>query len=295
MDKFRRILTDPYYAGVVEMDKQVKVRNEHGVHDPLITMAQHNELLNIMTRKKKNQKGPSKDGNPKYPLSNCVNCSQCATERYGRFAGFDLTNGRGGVYEKYRCRSCMRYISRDDLHALVSKHIGKYKLTPDNRKKLVEQLRAVWSQQKSESEREAIIIRQKITLLNRSKMEQVEILSSPANVTIREELLESIEAKKKEVASLEERLVILEGHNTEDKSRFLSFALKAVDEMSTVFLELSPAQRALCEQLLFPRGFDIDLENNIHTPEMSVIYRLARTKEDSPESEKSSMVRVRRL
>jgi hypothetical protein len=32
MDKFRKIATDPFYAGIVEIDKQVKIRNENGLH-----------------------------------------------------------------------------------------------------------------------------------------------------------------------------------------------------------------------------------------------------------------------
>ena len=38
MDKFRKIATDSFYAGVVEMDKQVKWKNESGLHEPLITL-----------------------------------------------------------------------------------------------------------------------------------------------------------------------------------------------------------------------------------------------------------------
>lgn len=37
MDKFRIILTDPFYAGIVEINKQVVFRNENGLHEPLIT------------------------------------------------------------------------------------------------------------------------------------------------------------------------------------------------------------------------------------------------------------------
>src|SRR6266851_2631395 len=74
MDKFRKIVTDSFYAGVVEIDKQVQVRNEDGLHDPLISLEQHYALVRIMDDKKKNQIGPRKNGNPKYPLSNLVNC-----------------------------------------------------------------------------------------------------------------------------------------------------------------------------------------------------------------------------
>ncbi len=56
MDKFRKIATDPFYAGVVYMDKQVKVRDENGLHEPLITLEQHYELVRIFDNKKKIKK-----------------------------------------------------------------------------------------------------------------------------------------------------------------------------------------------------------------------------------------------
>lgn len=69
MDKFRKICTDPFYAGIVYMDKQVKARNENGLHQPLITLDQHYALIDIFENKKKNQNGPRKNGNPEYPLN----------------------------------------------------------------------------------------------------------------------------------------------------------------------------------------------------------------------------------
>lgn len=74
MDKFRAMCTHSFYAGVVEMNKQVKCRNENGLHKPLITMEQHLKLVEIFTKKKKTQSGPRKNGNPNYPLSNIVHC-----------------------------------------------------------------------------------------------------------------------------------------------------------------------------------------------------------------------------
>lgn len=62
MDKFRKIATDPFYAGITEISKQVKVRNEEALHEPLITQGQHKELLKMFADKKKNQTGPRKNG-----------------------------------------------------------------------------------------------------------------------------------------------------------------------------------------------------------------------------------------
>lgn len=133
MDKFRKIATDPFYAGVVEIHKQVDVRNEHGLHEPLITLAQHEELVRIFDGKKKNQKGPRKNGNPKYPLNVIVSHSSCLEHKNkGKFVGLDLHNGknRRRIYEKYRCRSCNMYMHRDDLHGKVAQQLKKVTITP---------------------------------------------------------------------------------------------------------------------------------------------------------------------
>lgn len=131
LDKFRKILTDPFYAGIVEVDKQVKVRNENGLHERLITKEQHDELVEIMNNKQKNQSGPRKNGNPKYPVSNLVICARCIAEGNGRFVGLDLHNGknRARIYEKYRCRACKRYLTKEELHTQVEQQFRDNPIT----------------------------------------------------------------------------------------------------------------------------------------------------------------------
>lgn len=53
MDKFRKIATDPYYAGIIAIDKQVKVYNPNGLHEALITHNQHQELVAIFEGKRR--------------------------------------------------------------------------------------------------------------------------------------------------------------------------------------------------------------------------------------------------
>lgn len=52
MDKWTRFIANPYYAGVVEMNKQIKIRNENGLHEPLITKEQHEKILEALIAKK---------------------------------------------------------------------------------------------------------------------------------------------------------------------------------------------------------------------------------------------------
>lgn len=47
-----------------------------------------------------------------------------------------------------------------------------------------------------------------------------------------------------------------------------------------------------CKQVVFPAGFHIDANNNVYTPEISPLYRLATKKKDTEVSENSHLVRL---
>lgn len=294
MDKFRKILEDSFYAGIVEVDKQIKVRNENGLHEPLITIEQHNKLFSIMDKKKKHQSGPNLEGNPKYPLSNFVSCRRCEHSSNGRVAGLDLTNGKTAKkYEKYRCRSCKKYQNRDDLHEKIKAQFDDHQITPKGREDLLEALNIVWKQQEGQAEQEVIRIRHKISNLNQTISQQVEAATDPAIADIKKEILCSIAKKKNEIISLEDRLKELTQGANNDKEQFLKFAFRFVDKMGSNFLDInlvSKENRLRCKQLVFPGGFWLDENDKVYTPEISPLYRLAGKKKDTEVSDISHVV-----
>ena len=294
MDKFRDIAVDPFYAGMVVIDKQVKVRNENGLHEPLITKAQHLELVRIMDDKKKTQSGPRKNGNPKYPLSNLVSCSLCTDKTNGRYVGYDHGNGKNKalVYEKYRCRACKRYLTRQQLHSKIKYFIKQTSLNPKTVNALMMELKYVWKQNEGQAEQEAVRISHKIAILQEAIRNHVEAVTDPSRASIHAEILDSISAKKKEVAELESRLEAITGNAEADKEQFLKFALEFADNMSSNFFGLSKENRLKCKQLIFPDGFYLDSKNKVYTPRISPLYSLAVKKKDTEVSKNSRMVRV---
>lgn len=76
---------------------------------------------------------------------------------------------------------------------------------------------------------------------------------------------------------------------------FAKFALDFVNDLVGRFFELTPSEMKKCKQLLFPSGFFYDSIGNVYTHVFSPIYRWPETKKDSPESQNSLMVRVKRL
>ena len=299
MDKFRKILTEPFYAGVVEIDKQVQYRNENGLHEPLISMDQHLELIKIMDGKPKNQSGPRKNGNPKYPLNNLISHDACEHKQYGRIVGVDINNGKNKdrIYEKYRCRACLQSITRDAMHDKVMAHFNRAHVTDEGLKDLLDALENVWKQKEGDKAQSVNRLRHKISSLHQNIEQQVEAATDPKNEVIRDEILGAIKKKKAELVDLEDQLGKLSIEADDDMERFLKFAFDFIDNKGQRFLDpaLSEENRKRCKQIIFPGGFRMDADKNVYTPEISPLIRLVTNKKDLPRTEKSSMVRVRRL
>ena len=294
MDKFSKIATDPFYAGVVCINKQIQFRNENGLHQPLITLQQHNEIVKIFNAKGKTQTGPRKNGNPEFPLSNLVSCSMCTQKRNGRYVGFNHSNGKNDslVYQKYRCRSCGKYIKRDELHDKVEHYLKKYQLSPESSSAFIKALAAVWKREEAQTEQEVRRLERQIKDLKTKIKSQAAAAIEPSNAYIREDILANITDNKKAATELEEKISNLLSTKNNDWEKFLEFALSFANSMGSHFLEISQEDRLRCKQILFPAGFRLDENGKVYTPEISPIYRLATTKKDLPETEKSFMVRV---
>lgn len=298
MDKFRKIVTDPFYAGVVEIHKQVKYRNENGRHDPLITLEQHYKLLRIMDNKKKYQTGPRKNGNPDYPLSNLVTCKLCVeSSKIPRYVGFKHGNGKNVelIYHKYRCRSCRRYITRDEMHLQVTQQFKKHPITKIGTNDLIKALDTVWKQREAQSQQDAFRLSKKIEDTRATINSQAIAAIDPTNISIKQEILSSISTKKDQMVELEEELSNLNNESDNDREQFLRFALDFANNMGSRFLQLSKDNRLKCKQIIFPAGFYLDENNKVYTPEISPLYRLATNKKDTEVSKNVNMVRVQGL
>lgn len=299
MDKFRKIATDPFYAGVVEINKQVKYRNENGRHQALISMEQHVALVSVFNDKRKTQTGPRKNGNPKYPMNNLVDHDLCKEQQYGRIVGVDIHNGknRQKIYEKYRCRACKASLPRNELHAKIEDEFNKNPISEEGIKSLTAALRIVWRKKEGQLEQDKVHIAKRITQLKESISVQALAAIDPANAIVKNEILTSVATKKRQVEDLEHQLDNMSTRSKEDEERFLTFALNFAKSMGTSFLDpsLSEVNRKRCKQIIFPAGFKLDENKNVYTPQVSRLIRLATNKKDLPVTEKSLMVRVQRL
>ena len=300
MDKFRKIATDSFYAGVVEINKQVQVRNEKGLHEPLISLDEHLMIVDIFLNKRKNQKGPRKNGNPLFPVSNKVICELCADANNGRYVGLELHNGKntGKIYEKYRCRSCKRYISKDELHGSIEKQFSTKPMSEKGRNDVLDALDTVWNREakqllQNKSRIEHSIKATKATISNRALA-----AIDPSNSMIKDEILSEIEKNKQELIDHEKSLRELSITEASDRREFMEFAYDFIENMGSNFLDptvVSSENRERCKQIVFPAGFWVNEDNKVYTPEISELYRLATIEKDTEVSDNSLMVRVKRL
>jgi hypothetical protein len=293
MDKFRKIATDVYYAGGVAIDKQVKVRNLNGLHEPLITLEQHKELARIFEGKQKNQAGPRKNGNPKYPLNNIIHCDVCEGKQYNRIVGVDITNGKSPkLYEKYRCRACRRALARDEMHGKITKQLRDNPISDAGVADLTKALDIVWKCREGENQQEAVRLRHKLVNLQENISQQAEAATDPENAAIKSDILANIAKRKQEAQDIEDQLHKLTQKAEDDYERFLKFAFGFAADTSQKFLDplTSQENRLRFKQIVFPAGFRLDANKNVYTPEISELIRLAGNKKDLSITDKSLLV-----
>lgn len=297
MDKFRSICTDPFYAGIVDINKQVKIRNENGLHVPLVSRAEHLALTEIFKLKKKVQGGPKKNGNPKYPCNNLITCAKCKDKINGRLVGFDHGNGKPNskIYEKYRCRSCGQYISREDLHDQIKKLFYQYSMSTESLSLINKSLTEIWKKESYQSENSKKELEKKIAHYKRTISIKVDAAIDPDNEIIKEDILSSIEKLKRELKTLINEYERIERDNFDSYRELIVFGFGFLITMGFNFLELSPDNRLKCKQMIFPEGILLDSKLKVYTPSVSPLFSLSTKKIDAVTPNDTHMVRVRGL
>ena len=81
---------------------------------------------------------------------------------------------------------------------------------------------------------------------------------------------------------------------TENNIKLMWFALEFIDNLGNKFVHLFPRNVEKCKQIIFPDGFWVDDDKNIHTCSISPIYRYRNKKSDNY-CRIPRMVRVERI
>lgn len=301
MDRFRKVACEPYYAGIIDLKAKFNLRNENGLHKPLITKEEHEQILRVFNRNPKSQFGHRKNKNEIYPLSNKITCDKCDSldKKYPRFTSCPISNGKKRkttkFYEKYRCRGCNRYLDKAKTHegfsALLNTTIFPDSQIEKLKLKLVKIFNARHLDKRSEIKRlEAINAN-----LSKKIANQVDAAIDPSNAFIKEEIATSIKRLKKEQNENGALVIDLRNQNDNDLKEFLDFAFAFLDDKGKHFFELTEVDMKRCKQLVFPAEIYVDENKNVYTNEISAVFRGQNIEKDTEVSLKSKLVRVQGL
>lgn len=289
MERFKTILLDPYYAGIVQMSNWPT--NPKGLHEAMITPDDHEIVKDIVSGKKKIS---HKQFNPKYPLSKIMGCMECELDkeaRYPRITGYDHNNGKKGnsrkVYEKYRCRSCKKEHGRQEVHNGLSRILESIQLHPERRDEFIAALRQVWEKEHSDNARYAQSLESRLNELTGTKNSLV--LSMVEHRIDEEDGKAALESLKKDIKAVTEELSSSR-EIEKDFVEFVDFTMGFIDRMQQDWWSLDQKHLDWCKQLLFPEGFSVSRSGKVHTPKISEFYRLATIEKGPEEPSISNMV-----
>ncbi|MBR3180759.1 recombinase family protein [Candidatus Saccharibacteria bacterium] len=297
MDKWRLICTNPFYCGIIEVHKIVDASNPNGLHQKLITKEQREKIVEAFDGKSKNQKGPNTSGNPLYPFNQMithVGCP-CNKSKYDTFVGVTVKNNQGKEYEKYRCRGCYMYISREEMREKIEAIVASMELTKDGEKALHESLTKVFDLEEGDFESKSIKLRSQRAAAKKEADRLFDCYLAEQPGPMKDSIKCRFEEISRRIKMYDKKIDELGNSDALELRKFCAFAISFVSNLARNILELSPAKMQLCKQLLFPDGFYIDENKNVYTPKISPLYRLKSIKNGSEEPSNSLMVRAKRL
>lgn len=282
--RFKIMLNDPFYAGIVKMSSWTV--NPNGLHKAMITPEQHESLKAIV-------KGvvykPHKQYNPEFPLSKIMTCKECLEEgaKNPKIVGYTNHNGKGNYYNRYKCRACKKnYMLRDELHGELADILAGLRLAEDKVKDFLAGLRHVWEQEQATSFNTTEGLKTRLSSLEHDKKE---VVLKQVRGTLADDRADiAIGALDEDIATIKQQLESISTIE-QDFVEFVEFALNTVESFRDKFWQLDQEHQVWCKQLLFPDGFSVSRTKKVYTPTISEFY-LCINAEKSHENDSFSTV-----
>lgn len=284
MWKIKRIISEPYYAGIIKMSNW-DVVNKHGLHRAMITETEHLRLLDIANGRGKKFK--VQQYNPLFKASNIVECADCVAEKrkQPRLVGYSHHNNKPDhtrrYYERYRCRECNKNVLKKVLHDGLDEIFNNTELIIDDGGLLKDALRKAWRSESNDKLQTIARLKQKLSLLKSEKDSLVRTLVVSPDLS--DDIKSSISTIKDEISVIEED-IHKHSNVEEDFDQFVQFATKYVENLRSNWWDIEdPHERIRLKQLVYLDGLKISRDGKVLTPTLSPIYRYKSTKK-APES-----------
>jgi DNA invertase Pin-like site-specific DNA recombinase len=286
LNRFKRILADPYYAGITKMSTW-DIEGV-GLHKAMITREEYAHLKEIVTGVKK--KFNRQIHNPNFQMSRITECEECVKlqRKYGKLVGYKHHNNKRlevrKYYERYMCRSCKLGLTKAEVHDQMTDKLKPLKTSEPVKDELKEAMRIVWERRNADSGQLADRLQQKVTVLTEEKDNLVRSIGS--NPELAKDIAESVAKIKLEIKETEKELAATQ-NSDDDFNAFVDFSLNYVDDLNANWWDLTPDRRERCKQLTFPGGIFITKNKTVSTPLLSAIYRYENIKKEMAGSIKS--------
>ena len=281
MDKFSQFAIDPYYMGAVVMAKQVNVRNESGQHEPMLTKAEHQQLVEIFTAKTK-PRGAKKQYNPDFPLNKILVCEDCGNDT--KFTGSKKNNGysrlKTSYYFKYHCRGCGKAYHRDTVHTELTNKLNKVQYTGAQKQELINALETVWRGQQADKLKYAQQLETRLTKLKETKSGLLNELAG-ADDSLKVDIKEQIADIRTIMGELETKIEAAKSID-QDLVEFITFALGYTEVLAEDWWQLDHEQQVQCQQLIFPGGISFNSQKKVGTTKLSPIFGF-KTNKNAPD------------
>jgi hypothetical protein len=280
--RFSKILSDPYYAGILQVkDWQI---NEHGLHKPMISKAEYETNLAIVSGRtiKKRRRH-----NPDFPL-NLAFHAQCRSKG-GKLTGINHTNGKGWWRKEYVCRACKKRVPQSQVHDSYQQKLEASRLTNDGIKALVKQLNQVW--EVNEAYRTDVIENTELRLEKVRQRKSQLIIALAENPDLADEIRYELSKLKSNESELQ--LQLNQATDVDDDyEEFLNFSLNYISTLQSRFWQLEPDKQAECKQVLFNDEILVDDNGKVYTPKLSLIYTLEKQKDGQNAALNTQMVEL---
>lgn len=297
VDKYIKFISRKYYCGTIEVEKAGPlsgVKNVDGVHLKMFSKREHELLLGIITKRNPRIR---RQHNPEFPLGNLLRHKECLDGgRYEKFTGYYHDKGKrpnGTQRDRkpvYGCRDCRKRISRNKVHQSFTKFLDSLEFIPNNsqfRKALLK----VWRQQRGTVQQRSTALEHQKDVLEHTIIETAKTYAQESDVATKNAL--SLLLKDYDEQHIDLLAEIASTNDIElESEEFLKFAFDFVDKIKSKWWDLKWDDQKRGEQILFNGKIYADNSANVHTPNLSTIYRLGTNKKALSDMDNAHLVEL---
>ena len=277
MDKFKRIVSDPYNAGILQMSNW-SITNEHGLHKAMITKEEHENLTQIV--RGNGRAFTVRKDNPAFGMSNVGMCPECFS-KYGTKAalvGYTHNNGKQGnsrkYYDRYRCRVCNKAILKKIVHSGVDDFLDNVEFIEPKIEKLKKDLKRAWREEMNDNTQVIARLKQQLGSLDEKKDSLINAIASQPELA--DDIKTAVVRLKIQIEGVEAELATAQDTD-KDFEEFVEFSLSFVDSMKNEFWDLERQDKQRCKQLIFPGEILVARSGKVSTLELSKLFRYKKT------------------